>query len=156
MVAELESPNQLHAWSYVLVQAVLLVLLVFLDANAGPQVHRLPSLGRSFELLGIIGVLLCAASLRRSLTALPIPKEGGELSTTGLYKYVRHPMYSSVLLLALGIALSAGSLIKYLLVVSLYLLFYMKSSYEERYLRLKYPEYVQYSARIPRFIPFTK
>jgi protein-S-isoprenylcysteine O-methyltransferase Ste14 len=156
VIAESNSPNQLHAWSYVLVQAVLLVLLVFFKANVGPQVHRLPNLGRFFELLGIVGVLLCAASLRRSLTALPIPKEEGKLSTTGLYKYVRHPMYSSVLLLAFGIALHGGSVIKYLLVFSLCLLFYMKSVYEERYLRRKYLDYAQYATRTPRFIPFTK
>lgn len=133
-----------------------MVLLVFLDANIGPQVHRLLNLGGLFELLGIVGVLLCAASLRRSLTALPIPKEEGKLSTTGLYKYVRHPMYSSVLLLAFGIALRSGSVIKYLLVFSLCLLFYLKSVYEERYLRQKYLDYAQYSAQTPRFIPFTK
>jgi protein-S-isoprenylcysteine O-methyltransferase Ste14 len=156
MIAESKSPNQMHAWTYVIVQGVLLVLLVFLRASIGPQVHRLPNLGTFFELVGIVGVLLCSASLRRSLTALPIPKEEGKLSTTGLYKYVRHPMYSSVLLLALGIALHGGSLIKYLLVLSLCFLFYLKSVYEERYLRMKYADYAQYSTRTPRFIPFTK
>lgn len=154
MTSKSESPNQLQAWSYVFVQALLLILLVFLHRNVGPQIHRLILLGWSFEWLGIVGVLVCAASLRRSLTVVPIPKEEGKLSTTGLYRYVRHPMYSSVLLFALGIALHSGSAIKYLLVVSLYVLFHMKSVYEERYLRLKYPDYAQYSARIPRFIPF--
>lgn len=151
-----ESPNQLQAWSYVFVQAVLLALLIFFDESVGPQVHRFVILGRSFELLGIIGVLVCAASLRRSLTVVPIPKEEGQLSTTGLYRYVRHPMYSSVLLLALGVSLNSGSAVKYLLTLSLCVLFYLKSVYEEKYLRLKYPDYAEYSARIPRFIPFTK
>lgn len=151
-----ERPNQLQAWSYVFVQALLLLLLVFLDANSGPQIHRLVFVGRTLEGLGIIGVLVCAASLRRSLTVVPIPKEDGQLSTTGLYQYVRHPMYSSVLLFALGIALSSGSLIKYLLTLLLYLLFHAKSTYEEKYLKLKYPDYAEYASRIPRFIPFTK
>jgi len=156
MTSKPESPNQLQAWSYVFVQALLLILLVFLDRNVGPQIHRFVILGWSFEWLGIVGILVCAASLRRSLTVVPIPKEEGKLSTTGLYRYVRHPMYSSVLLFALGIALHSGSAIKYILVISLYVLFHLKSVYEERYLRLKYPEYEQYSARIPRFIPFTR
>lgn len=151
-----ERPNQLQAWSYVFVQALLLLLLVFLDANIGPQIHRFVFVGRMLEVLGIIGVLVCAASLRRSLTVVPIPKEYGQLSTTGLYQYVRHPMYSSVLLFALGIALSSGSLIKYLLTLLLYLLFHAKSTYEEKYLKLKYPDYAEYASRIPRFIPFTK
>lgn len=154
MTSKSESPNQLQAWSYVFVQALLLILLVFLDRNVGPQIHRFVIFGWTFEWLGIVGVLVCAASLRRSLTVMPIPKEEGKLSTTGLYRYVRHPMYSSVLLFALGIALHSGSAIKYLLMVFLYILFHMKSVYEEKYLRLKYPDYAEYSARIPRFFPF--
>ena len=153
---ESERPNQLQAWSYVFVQALLLVFLLFLDRKIGPQVHRFEILGRILEWLGIIGVLVCAASLRSSLTVVPIPKEDGQLSTTGLYRYVRHPMYSSVIIFALGIGLNSGSLIKYLLVLFLYLLFYAKSVYEERYLKLKYPGYEDYAKRIPRFIPFTK
>jgi protein-S-isoprenylcysteine O-methyltransferase Ste14 len=156
MTPELESPNRLQAWSYVFVQGILLALLVFLHRSMGPQIHRFLIVGWCFEWLGILGVLLCAASLRRSLTVVPIPKEEGVLSTSGLYKYVRHPMYSSVLLLAVGIALHNGSVIKYLLVICLYVLFHMKSVYEEKYLRLKYPGYANYSDRIPRFIPFTK
>lgn len=153
---KLERPNQLQAWSYVFVQAVLLALLVFLDQDIGPQVRRFVILGKSFELMGIVGVLVCAASLRRSLTVVPIPKEDGRLSTTGLYRYVRHPMYSSVLLLAFGVSLNGGSAIKYLLTFFLYVLFHLKSVYEEKYLQLKYPDYAEYSARIPRFIPFIK
>lgn len=153
---ESKSPDRSQAWSYVFVQAVLLVLLVFLGQDIGPQLHHFVILGRSLEVLGIIGVLVSAASLRRSLTVVPIPKEEGQLSTTGLYRYVRHPMYSSVLLLALGISLNSGSVIKYLLTLSLYVLLHLKSVYEEKYLKLKYSDYAEYSARIPRFIPFTK
>lgn len=156
MRAASEKPNRAQAWSYVFVQGVLLALIVFLNQKLGPQVHRLVFPGSLMEWLGILGVLISAASLRRSLTAVPIPKEDGELSMSGLYRYVRHPMYTSVLLVAFGIALHSGSGIKYLLAISLYVLFYFKSVYEERYLRLKYPEYTAYSAQIPRFIPFTK
>lgn len=156
MSANSANPNKVQAWSYVFIQALLLALLVFLSQSVGPQIHRFFTLGWTFEWLGIIGLFVCAASLRRSLTVVPIPKESGELSTSGLYRYVRHPMYSSVLLFAMGIALHSGSAIKYLLALSLYVLFYLKSVYEEKYLKLKYPEYAQYSARIPRFMPFTK
>lgn len=156
MRAAPEKPNKVQAWSYVFIQGVLLVLIVFLSQKLGPQVHRLILMGSLIEWLGIIGVLISAASLRRSLTAVPIPKEDGELSMSGLYRYVRHSMYTSVLLVAFGIALHSGSGFKYLLAICLYALFHLKSVYEERYLRLKYPEYAEYSAQIPRFIPFTK
>ena len=156
MTSKSERPSLFHAWSYVLVQGVLLALLIFLGQGIGPHIHRFELLGWICEWLGIFGILVCAWSLGRSLTAVPIPKDEGKLSTTGLYRYVRHPMYSSVLLFAFGIAVNSGSVIKYLLAVALYILFYAKSVYEERYLRLKYPEYLEYSRKIPRFIPFMK
>jgi len=156
MISKPESPNLLHAWSYVFVQAVILALIIFLGQSVGPRTHHFATMGWICEWLGVVGILISAASLRKSLTAVPIPKVEGTLSTTGLYRYVRHPMYSSVLLLALGIAMQSGSIIKYLLVIALYLLFYAKSRYEETYLIIKYPEYAEYSSRIPRFIPFTK
>lgn len=139
-----------------MVQAVLLVLIIFLGQSLGPQIHRFELLGWICEWLGIVGILISAASLRKSLTAVPIPKKDGKLSTTGLYRFVRHPMYTSVLLFALGIAIRSGTLAKYLLVMGLYFLFYAKSKYEERFLEIKYPDYAEYARRIPRFIPFTK
>ncbi len=146
----------MHAWSYVIVQAVLLVLIIFLGRDLGPQIHRLVVSGWICEWLGIAGIVISAASLRKSLTAIPIPKEDGKLSTTGLYRYVRHPMYTSVLLFAIGIAIRSGTLVKYLLVMGLCFLFYAKSKYEEKFLKMKYPDYAEYARRIPRFIPFTK
>jgi protein-S-isoprenylcysteine O-methyltransferase Ste14 len=37
-------------------------------------------------------------------------KEGHELISTGLYSYVRHPIYSGILLIALGTAVMNGAL----------------------------------------------
>lgn len=156
MITKPENPNWLRAWSYVIVQAVLLILIIFLHPSVGSHIHHFVVLGWIFEWSGILGILISAASLQKSLTAVPIPKADGKLSTTGLYRYVRHPMYTSVLLFALGIAMKSGNAVKYLLVIALYFLFYLKSTYEETYLRMKYPEYAEYSAQIPRFIPFTK
>lgn len=151
-----QNPNRVQAWAYVYVQALLLLLLVLVDKRFGPEIPRVVCLGWVLEFLGIIGIFVCAASLRRSLTVVPLPKEDGQLSTGGLYRYVRHPMYSSVLLFALGIAIDSGSAFKYLLTLFLYILFRFKSIYEEKYLTLKYPDYAAYAARIPRFIPFIK
>lgn len=151
-----QGPNQLQSWTYVLIQAVLLILLFFFKEGIGPQINRFLLPGRALEILGVLGLLICAATLRKSLTVMPIPKEDGKLSTTGLYRFVRHPMYTSLLLLVLGIALHSGSVIKYLLVIFLYLLLYLKSVLEEKYLNLKFSDYAEYSARIPRFVAFTK
>lgn len=148
--------NKLHAWAFVAVQVALLGLLVFMPADFGPSVSRFGLVGTTFEWVGFLGIVFSAITIRSSLTVVPLPKEQGKLGTSGLYRYVRHPMYTSVLLLSLGIALLSGSVIKYALAACLCALFYFKSQYEERFLRQKYPDYAQYAKRTPRFIPFIK
>ena len=148
--------NILHAWAFVAVQVIILGLLVFLPADLWLSVRPFIVAGTVLEWLGALGIVASALTIRSSLTAVPLPKEHGKLGTTGLYKYVRHPMYTSVLILSLGIALLSGSFIKYALVIALYALFYYKSKYEERYLRQKYPGYKEYAKQTPRFMPFLK
>ena len=148
--------NKLHSWSFVAIQAILLIVLVFMNSGIGPTVDRFPINGSFLQLLGWVGILISAFNIRTVLTAEPLPRKNGKLSTGGLYKYVRHPMYTSVLLLSSGIAISSGSLLKYALVVSLAILFHYKANYEEHYLSEQYPEYKKYVSKTPRFIPFIK
>jgi protein-S-isoprenylcysteine O-methyltransferase Ste14 len=149
-------PNKSVALAYVIAQVIILILLIFVNSNYGFNVSRFIFVGTVLEWIGILGILISAYSIRRSLTAMPLPKEHGKLATNGLYKYVRHPMYTSVLLFSLGLALSSGEIYKYLLVVGLSILFYYKSVYEEIYLARKYVDYKNYTKRTPRFIPFSK
>jgi len=150
------SPNKFKALIFVIIQAVLLLGLVFISNNIGPKILPFKYAGTIFEILGLMGIIASAFTIRSSLTVMPLPKNNGQLGTTGLYRYVRHPMYTCVLLLSLGIALANGSLIKYGLVVGLYVLFYHKSRYEEKFLKQKYASYKDYAQHTPRFIPFLK
>jgi protein-S-isoprenylcysteine O-methyltransferase Ste14 len=144
------------AIAYVLVQAIILLLLIFTNISFGVSILKLAWPGIILEALGVIGVLLSAYSIRTSLTALPLPKEHGQLATSGLYRYVRHPMYTSVLVFALGLAVSSGEPYKYLLFIGLAILFAYKSKYEELYLAKKYAGYRQYANQTPKFIPLPR
>lgn len=146
-------PDKIYAFMFVAVQAVILVLLIFTNLNYGIGFKAYGTLGNILEWVGIIGIIVSAYSIRSSLTPMPIPKEEGKLAVNGLFRYVRHPMYTSVLVFSLGLAVSNGKLYKYLLVLSLLILFYYKSKYEEIYLTEKYPEYKNYARRTSRFIP---
>lgn len=153
---QLTEPDTRIAATYVAVQVIILLLLIFVNLKFGLAVNKFMAIGILFEWLGGLGILLSAYSIRRSLTAMPLPKEHGQLATNGLYKYVRHPMYSSVLLLSLGIALLSGQWLKYSLVAALAVLFYYKSVYEERYLAQKYTGYMAYAKKTARFVPLIK
>lgn len=145
--------HRLKSWLFVSVQAILLVMLVLFSFPDATPAHSTVVAGRVIELLGIIILFVSFYDLRKSLTALPLPKEHGVLQIRGLYRYVRHPMYVAVLTLSLGIAVSSGAYQKYLLVLGLYILFSFKARYEEKLLSAKYPGYQAYMKKTPRFIP---
>lgn len=151
-----EPPDRNIARRFVIIQFVILIPLILIGSEMGPQIRPFPTFGLICIGLGLAGYLFAAGNLGRSLTAMPIPKADGKLCTSGLYRFVRHPIYSFILLFCLGLSLQAGSLFKYVLTLLLTILFYYKSKFEERHLSQKYPEYEAYSHLVPRFIPFIK
>lgn len=142
-----------RSWIYVAVQAVLLALLIFFTDSATTPPPIVVIAGRITEVVGAGILLVSLYDLRNSLTALPLPKESGVLRVRGLYRYVRHPMYLGVLTLSLGIAISGGSVQKYILVVGLLILFIFKARYEEELLLRKYPGYKNYKKQTPWLFP---
>jgi protein-S-isoprenylcysteine O-methyltransferase Ste14 len=141
---------------FVAVQGILLVLLVFFTNSPNAPENYIVMAGNVLKILGFVILFISIYDLRKSLTVLPTPKENGVLQVRGLYKYVRHPMYVGVLTLSLGIAVSSGSILKYLIVFALYVLFSLKANYEEKLLSSKYPDYKSYMKKNRRFIPIRK
>ncbi|MDQ5886684.1 MAG: hypothetical protein QG628_1081 [Patescibacteria group bacterium] len=142
--------DTIKSWFLVAIQAILLGLLVFFT-NAPKSTFEV--IGTFIQVIGLLILLISFYDLRKSLTALPMPKDNGILQIHGLYRYVRHPMYVGVLTLCLGICLASTSVAKYVLLLGLYLLFSYKARYEERLLLEKYPGYKIYMSRVNRFLP---
>jgi protein-S-isoprenylcysteine O-methyltransferase Ste14 len=77
-----------------------------------------------------------------------------ELVTTGLYRYIRHPLYSSLLFLGWGVFFKLPSWPAGLLVVMVTLFLFLTARVEERenirYFGAAYEEYIK---RTKRFVP---
>ncbi len=145
--------KRIFAYSFVVAQMLILFALIFLSNNLFSRFQPQTSLGYVLKVLGAVGLLASAGSLRGALTAVPIPKESGTLSTGGLYKYVRHPMYTALLLFSAGMALGSGSVLKCGFFFALLAVLYFKSRFEEKFLLVKYANYKEYLDRTPRFLP---
>ncbi len=115
--------------------------------------------------LTLPGVALLLASLLLSLWTLwhnrpgnfnihPQPHPRGNLVTTGPYRWIRHPMYSAVLLLGLAAALYYGGLWKWAAEAGLVVVLWFKARAEERLLLSRYPGYAAYRQRTRALIPF--
>jgi len=153
----LESMNQKsRAWFYVVLQFLLIFLLVLSPRMTSPY-------GSASEIVGLIGLALIMTGsavllfsflkLGNSLTALPIPREQGQLVTNGLYSRVRHPIYFGLLVMGAGVILDAGYWPQIIVYMLLYALLNTKAEFEESLLRQKYPQYKQYAEKTPRFFP---
>lgn len=143
--------------TWVAAQAVLLAAIALLPPNMFgiprlPDWLRIPGL-----LLGFGGGILGLVSIRQlgtNLTAFPRPKEDATLVESGAYSFVRHPIYSSLLLACTGFSLLRSSTPSLILSVVLGLFFEQKARHEERWLVTKFAEYAAYKQRVPgRILP---
>lgn len=143
------------AWTFVLVQAALLVAVILLPpGDAWPVPDWLAVAGRVLQLVGLVVLALALVNLGTSLTALPTPTPHSTLKTTGLYRFVRHPIYTGVLALVLGSAVVSANPWSLACALGLTGWFGWKARWEEARLRRRYPDYAAYAARTPRFVPF--
>jgi protein-S-isoprenylcysteine O-methyltransferase Ste14 len=111
-------------------------------------------LGLVIGALGALIVALAARYLGRNLTIFPKPKADGYLTERGIYRFVRHPMYSGVLLGALGWSLWQTSGVALIISAVLLIFFDRKAAQEERWLQAQYPEYAAYRRRVKKLLPF--
>ena len=89
----------------------------------------------------------------KSFTPMPSPRDNAILQTTGPYRWVRHPVYSGLLVWAFGVALAGGALSQLMLAAAHLLFFNAKAAYEERALAKKFSGYSDYAKKTPRLFP---
>lgn len=137
---------------YVTIQFVLLtIFFIPLIQHSFQSFLIIKYLGAFVSFSGFAIILIAILQLNKNLTPFPTPKENGELISTGLYKYIRHPIYTGIFLASLGIAFYTSSYWQLAIAIILLILFYFKSTYEESLLIQKYKDYEAYIKRTRRF-----
>lgn len=132
-----------------------IALTVFLDGSVPTRVGLMVTVG---AMLIAVGIALGVESSRRlgpGLTALPEPASAGALVDSGPYSLARHPIYGGIVLFMAGVSLVFGSLWALVLALGLAGFFLIKTEYEERRLRIRYPGYRAYQQQVRRrLIPY--
>ena len=100
-------------------------------------------------LIGFVAVL----QLNVHLSPFPSPLPGAKLITNGLFKYVRHPIYTGILLSGVGFAIISTSGYRLIITFLLYVLFHFKAKYEEQQLQQAFDSYSAYKRKTGRFLP---
>jgi protein-S-isoprenylcysteine O-methyltransferase Ste14 len=149
--------KKLEPQSYIYVGIQLVLFILYLIPVADYRFYTNPVIKIllfAITLAGICIIGLAILQLNKNLTPFPAPVEGGNLIQTGLYKYVRHPIYGGIILSAVSFGIATGSTWKIGIGLVLWILFYFKSRYEEALLEKQYPEYKTYRQHTGRFFPF--
>lgn len=121
--------------------------------SAMPMVVR--AIGTA-AVIAAIGVIYWCAAANHFLSARSrIQSERGHTVVQhGPYRFVRHPMYASRIVLTMGVALILGSWIALVPAVLIALLLVLRTSLEDRLLTTELPGYRQYAEHVPeRLVP---
>ncbi len=110
--------------------------------------------GAALTVLGVLFAIWARVHLGRNWSSVPSAKEGHELVTSGPYRFVRHPIYTGVILATFGAALS-GSVFGIGIFLIAAVVTSRRISIEERIMCDLFPDtYPAYQARTKKLIPF--
>jgi protein-S-isoprenylcysteine O-methyltransferase Ste14 len=104
---------------------------------------------------GLVGALWARRTLGGNWSSAVTFKQGHELIIRGPYNYARHPIYTGMLLMALGTALAIGRLHAGIGLVVCIVGFWIKLRQEEALMIRHFPDtYPEYKQRVKALVPF--
>jgi protein-S-isoprenylcysteine O-methyltransferase Ste14 len=152
----INSDNRSHRYGYwlVLLQFSLVFGLILITS----PLNAITSGNLGTLILMAISVIVALAALKANqfgnFNIHPSPKQNGRLIVHGIYQYIRHPMYTAVMLFGLACMLASPSLESFLILFALCLVLVRKSRLEETWLKQKYPSYSDYLSKTRGFLPW--
>jgi protein-S-isoprenylcysteine O-methyltransferase Ste14 len=143
-----------------LIGALLVTLQLILMVALG--ILGMPAFGRGAASAGAwalaasgvaLGLWALSANRPGNFNIRPAPRSGGRLVQHGPYRWIRHPMYSAVILFAAACgwaATSGWALAEWVVLVAVLA---VKARFEERWMSVAHPGYAAYCERTRMFVP---
>lgn len=134
-------------------QFALLALQGALAAPALWQGH-VPALAAALLGLGsATGLWALWANRPGNFNIRPVPRQGAQLVVHGPYRWVRHPMYTALLLACAGLGVMSPPMWAAAAWVALAVVLNRKAALEEALMAQAHPGYAAYAVRTRRFVP---
>ena len=99
-------------------------------------------------IIAFIIILVSIKDLGRNLYPYPRPIKSSNLVTKGIYRFMRHPMYYSLIFISFGVFIIKLSIYYLFLTISLALIIKFKIALEEKYLMNKFKNYLLYKNEV--------
>ena len=132
----------------------LIISLHFFELEFVPQKQLIQVSSLSYLvgvliiIIALIILLVAIKDLGRNLSPFPRPINNSNLVTTGIYRFMRHPMYYSLIFISFGVFITKLSIYYLLLSISLVLIIKFKIDLEEEYLNNKFKNYLFYKNEV--------
>ncbi len=106
------------------------------------------------ELLGFILAFWAIISMKNSkINIAPKPLKNSLLIKSGPYAIIRHPMYTSIIIVTIPLIISSWDIYSLLFLVFLYINLILKLLFEESLLKIHFNNYENYMKKTWRVIP---
>ena len=142
------SPNPVLSLFLVIAQFSLLIVLALYAGLWGAWWQNI------LLLAGITLGVWAVATMHYNVSILPDVRRNQQLYTGGPYAYIRHPMYSALLVVGIALVLHDVSVIPITLWLLLLMTLLVKLHYEERLLQSHFSNYRQYQKHTKKLIPY--
>lgn len=140
---------------WVLIQSILMLAVMVLGP-LGKGVSERDSafwIGMPLIVIGAYFGIAGKTALGRNRSIFPRPLPDGALVLDGIYRHVRHPLYSSLIFLGAGWALVWNSSPAAFAELLMILFLDRKARREEEWLEATFPSYRAYASRVRRYVP---
>ena len=107
-----------------------------------------------FLIGGLFGIWALTHNRLGNFYIQPKMRENAKLVTTGIYGYIRHPMYFSVIVMMLAFVTSTPTTVEIVLFISLIVVLVLKAKREEKLWLNHNKEYQRYKEQTKLFIPY--
>ena len=141
--------ENLKSWIYVIIQFTCLGII----AVTGPIVAN--GIALAFEVVGILlGLWAIYVMKIGNLHITPAVGKNAKLTASGPYKLIRHPMYTGLLLVSLGMVFSHMTTFRLIVWLILLANLLLKLHFEEGLLLQKMNGYKKYRKTSFRLVPY--
>ncbi|HWN75841.1 MAG TPA: isoprenylcysteine carboxylmethyltransferase family protein [Candidatus Udaeobacter sp.] len=125
-----------------------------LDMKFPPQTQPVLWAGLGLTALGVGTSIWARLSLGANWSGVVTLKKEHELVRKGLYRWIRHPIYTGILMGFIGTAMIRGHLRGWLGFVIVWLTFYFKARREESFLRQEFGDgFEEHARQTGMFLP---
>ena len=132
----------------------IIIILHFIKFEFLPNIEIM-QVNSIFSFVGFLIIIIASIimlkavkELGSNLSPFPKPLANGNLITSGIYSFIRHPMYYSLILISFGFFFIKLSFYYLFLTISLALVIKLKIILEEQYLKNKFKSYFLYKDKV--------